>query len=159
MFTPTRARRSRKPTAPCTCARRSEGMRTSRRLQPAQIVRHISELAQQACIAELAGHGIAGAAEGDRADAAWNPRHYLGAAQRGARALAFLRGASDRFTAIVLQEWQCDVISDIGHGLPPSTMPRCCSPEQKVLLSTSARSRPRPQPAIPAAPPRDIHSP
>jgi GGDEF domain-containing protein len=40
------------------------------RLQPAEIIRHIAELAQQFRVAEFADHGIAAAAEGDGADAA-----------------------------------------------------------------------------------------
>jgi hypothetical protein len=36
----------------------------------AQIVRHGAKLLQQSCVAEFADQGIAGAAEGDRADAA-----------------------------------------------------------------------------------------
>ena len=40
------------------------------RLQPAQIIRHVAEFSQQSRVAELADHRVAGAAEGDRADAA-----------------------------------------------------------------------------------------
>ena len=51
-------------------------------LQRAEILRHIAELAQQFRVAEFAEHRIAAAAEGNRADAAFHPRHRLGAPQR-----------------------------------------------------------------------------
>jgi hypothetical protein len=39
-------------------------------LQSAQIIRHLAEFSEQLSVAEFADHGIAGAAEGDRANAA-----------------------------------------------------------------------------------------
>jgi hypothetical protein len=48
-------------------------------LKPAEIIRHIAELAQQFRVAEFTHHGIATAAEGDGADAAGHSRHRLGA--------------------------------------------------------------------------------
>ena len=53
-------------------ARRAEraSANTMQLAQPAQIVRHVAEFPQQLRVAEFADHGIAGAAERDRADAA-----------------------------------------------------------------------------------------
>ena len=50
-------------------------------LQSAQIVRHAAEFSEQLSVAEFADHGIAGAAEGDRADAAGGPRQDFRAPQ------------------------------------------------------------------------------
>jgi len=72
--------------------------------QPAQIVRHVAEFPQELRVAEFADHGIAAAAEGDRADAAGDPRQDFRAARCRRRTLAFLRGAGDRRAALVLQE-------------------------------------------------------
>jgi hypothetical protein len=72
------------------------------RSQRAQIVRHAAEFSQHLRVAEFADHGIAGAAERDRTDAARASRQQFGAPQRGGRALAFLGAACDRRTALVL---------------------------------------------------------
>src|ERR1700682_2152806 len=88
---------------------------TDEALEPAQIVRHVAEFPQQLRVAEFADHGIAGTAERDGADAAGGPRQDLGAPQCGCRALAFLGGARARGASVVLQEWQCYVVRDIGH--------------------------------------------
>ena len=53
-------------------------------LQPAQIVRHVAEFPEQLGIAEFAEHGITGAAEGDRANAAGGPRQHEAAMPAGA---------------------------------------------------------------------------
>ena len=45
--------------------------------QSAQIIRHVAEFSQQLGVAEFADHGIAGTAEGDRADAAGGLRQQL----------------------------------------------------------------------------------
>ena len=63
---------------------------------PAQIVRHLAEFPEQPSIAEFADHGIAGAAEGNRADASGGARQGFRASQRARRALAFFRGSRDR---------------------------------------------------------------
>src|SRR5829696_8232787 len=93
-------------------------------LQPAEIIRHIAELAQQFRVAEFTHHGIAAAAEGDGADAAGRPGHRLGAPQR------------DRRAAIVLQEWHCNVISDIGHWFAPGLIDQAASLSAWVLAGT-----------------------
>src|SRR3954447_24328921 len=72
-------RRWRKPIAPCMCAKRNAVMSRSSgwqissrvpRLKPADVVGHVPEFLDQQGVAKLAGHGITGSAEGDRANAA-----------------------------------------------------------------------------------------
>src|SRR6202022_4586699 len=70
---------------------------------------------------------MSGAAEGDRADAARGSRQNLRASQRTRRTLAFFRSARDRRTGVVLQEWQRDVIGDIGHGTAPGLIDQAAS--------------------------------
>src|SRR3954447_17743785 len=72
-------KRWRKPIAPCTCAKRNAVTRRSSRLpistrvprlKPADVVGHVPEFLDQQGVAKLAGHGITGSAEGDRANGA-----------------------------------------------------------------------------------------
>src|SRR5215216_6508901 len=162
--TPKPAARWKRQTAPCMCARRCGGTRRRKvpviaseakqsisrhkermdcfaslamtALQPAEIIRYITELAQQFRVAEFTHHGIAAAAEGDGADAAGGPGHRLGPPQRDRRALAFFRGARHRRAAIVLQEWHCNVISDIGHWFAPGLIDQAASLSAWVLAGT-----------------------
>src|SRR6185437_12175358 len=89
----------------------------TRALKRAQVVRHFAEFSEQLGIAKLASHGIAAAAECDRADIAGDPRQRFSAAQRRGRALTLLCGTRNQRTRIVLQEGHRHGIGDVGHGL------------------------------------------
>src|SRR5882724_7291154 len=83
-----------------------------------QIVRHVSELFQHGRVAEIARSRITRARERDCANVPLLARQRFGTHDNGHSIEAFRRLAS-RIAVITSDEWQRDVIGDLGHGSYP----------------------------------------